>query len=162
MVLAVLVHDPGHLVGAGAHVGSRDVGVGAEQVVDRVDEPAGDPLEFPGRVLAGIDRHAPLGAAVGNVDDRRLPGHQGRQGSDFVKVDLGMVAKASLERATGIVVLHAVANKGGQLARVSLDRDLDLDLPLGRQQEPPHARREIELVGRRVEVHARGVDGSHG
>ena len=49
VVLAVLVHDPGHHAMVGAHVGGRDVGVGADDVVDLVDEPARDPLQLDAR-----------------------------------------------------------------------------------------------------------------
>ena len=46
VVLAVLVHDPGHHLGVGAHVGGGDVDVGADEVVDLVDELAGEPLQL--------------------------------------------------------------------------------------------------------------------
>src|SRR5690606_32771831 len=43
--LLVLVHVPGHDLGVGAHVGSGDVLVGPDHVVDFVDEAAGEPLQ---------------------------------------------------------------------------------------------------------------------
>ena len=47
VVLVVLVHDPRHHFRRAAHVGGGDVDVGADEIVDRVDEPAGHPLQFP-------------------------------------------------------------------------------------------------------------------
>ena len=84
--------------------------------------------------LARIDGDAPLGAAVGNVDDGRLPGHQRGQRADLVQVDLGMVAQAPLHRPAGVVVLHAIADERGDLAVVQLDGDLHRHLALGGQQ----------------------------
>ena len=46
VVLVVLVHDPGHHFGIGAHVGGRNVDVGADHVVNAVDELARDALQF--------------------------------------------------------------------------------------------------------------------
>jgi len=162
VVFAVLRHDPGHHVGRGAHVGGRDVDVGSEQVVDRVDEPAGHPLEFAPRELGGVEGDAPLRAAVGEVDDGRLPGHQGGEGPHLVEVDLGMVAEAALHGAAGVVVLHAVADVGGHFAGVELHRDLHLNLPLGAEQLAADAGGEVELVGGAVEVDAVGFARAHG
>ena len=115
MVLAVLVHDPGHHVGRRPHVGGGNVDIGADQIVDRVDEPARDPLELMGRALFWVERDPPLGPAVGDVDDGCLPGHEGRQPPDLVEIDLRMVAQPPLHRPAGVVVLDAVANEGGHL-----------------------------------------------
>ena len=128
VVLAVLVHDPGHHAMVGAHVGGRDVGVGADDVVDLVDELAREPLELDDAELAGVDRDAALGAAVGNVHDGGLPGHQRGQRADLVEVDLVMVAEAALHRPAGVIVLHAVADERRQLAVVHFDGNLDLHL----------------------------------
>ena len=162
VVLAVLVHDPGHHVGRCAHVGRRDVDVGAKQVVDGVDELPRHPLQFAERAVGRRDRHAPLCAAEGDIDDRGLPGHQGRQRPHVIEVYLGVVAQPPFERPSGVVVLHAVADECRDFPRIPLDRQLHPNLPLRRQQEPPHALRQVELGRRPVEIDPRGFVGMHG
>ena len=50
--LGVLVHDPRHHLGVGAHVGGGDVLVGADEVMDLLDELARQTLELAARELA--------------------------------------------------------------------------------------------------------------
>ena len=38
VIFLILVHDPGHDLGVRSHVGRRNVDVGADHVVDAVDE----------------------------------------------------------------------------------------------------------------------------
>ena len=113
--LGVLVHDPGHHLGVGADVGGGDVLVGADEVVDLLDELAGQPLELAPRELARVAVDPPLAAAEGEVDDGRLPGHQAGQRPGLVLVDVRVVAQAPLERAPGVVVLDPVADEVADL-----------------------------------------------
>ena len=131
----VLVHDPGHHLGRGSHVGGWDVNVWADEVMQVIDEPPGDPLKLSGGERCRVDCDAPLRPTVGNIDHGRFPGHQRRQGSDLVEIDLRMVPQPSLHRAAGVVVLHPVADECGHLSGVELDRNLHLHLPLRGEQQ---------------------------
>ena len=113
--LGVFVHDPGHHLGVGAHVGGGDVLVGADEVVDLLDELAGQPLELAAGELAGVAVHPPLAAAEGRSTTRGLPGHQAGQRAGLVLVDMGMIAQAPLERPAGVVVLDPVADEVADL-----------------------------------------------
>ena len=68
--------------------------IGADQVVDFLDESAGQPFEFAPGKLVGVAVHAALGAAEGKVDNGRFPGHQAGQGACLVLVDVRMKAQA--------------------------------------------------------------------
>ena len=135
MVVAVLAHIPGHLRGAGSHVGSGNVAIGADQIVHHIHEAAGDPLKLAAAVGPRVNGDAPLGAAVGNVDDSRLPGHQRSERPHLVEIDLRVIPQPSLHRAAGVVVLHPVADECGHLSGVELDRNLHLHLPLRGEQQ---------------------------
>ena len=89
---------------------------GPEHLLDLVHERAGDRLDLLRLELARVDVHAALGAAEGDVGDRRLPGHQLGQRAHLVEVDLGVEADAALVGPAGAVVLHAVAGEDVDLA----------------------------------------------
>jgi hypothetical protein len=161
VVLGVLVHDPGHFLRARAHVGRGDVAVGPDDVVQFVDKLAGDPLEFAPAERERIDGDASFGAAVGQIDHGRFPGHQRCQRAHFVEIDLRMKPQPPLHRPPRIVVLHAVADERSQLAVVHLDRDLDLHLALGHQQQAAHIVAEVHVIGGPIEIHLRGVESAH-
>ena len=100
-----------------------------------IGEAPGDALELRHRKAGRIDLDAALGAAEGDVDDRRLPGHPGGQRPDLVDVDGGVVAKAAFVRAQHVVVLHAVAREHLDPAVVHLDREVDDDLVGGLSED---------------------------
>ncbi len=105
----VRVHHPDHGLGVGAHVGRGDVVVGADVVAEGVGEAAGDALELAGRVLAGLELDAALGAAEGDVVQGALEGHPGGQRLDLVERHLLVVAHAALVGTEHVVVLDPVA-----------------------------------------------------
>ncbi len=162
MVLGILVHDPGHHFGVGAHVGGRDVAVGPDDVVNFVDEFARDPLDFAQAEPAGIDGDPAFRAAVGDIDDGRFPGHQGRQSANFVEIDFRMIAQPPFHRPARIVVLHAIADERGQLAVVHLNGDLHLHFAFRDDEQPPHVLGQIHLIRRAIEVELQRVECSHG
>jgi hypothetical protein len=63
-------------------------------------------------IFARADGDAALGAAEGHVEDGGLPGHQGGEGFDLIRVHVGVEAQAALEGAPAVVVLDAVALEG--------------------------------------------------
>ena len=65
----------------------------------------------PSESLLGVADDAALGAAVGQIDQRVLPGLEHGQGHDLVHVHGRVVANAALERAAGVVVLGAIAGE---------------------------------------------------
>src|SRR5690606_8108919 len=72
---AVGVHDPGHRLRVGAHIGRRKVAVRADDDADLGGIAPGEPLQL---VLAHgirIADHAALRPAVRQVDERALPRH---------------------------------------------------------------------------------------
>ena len=98
---------------------------GPMSTLDLGREAAGQALELAHRELLGVDDHAALAAAVGDADDRALPGHPHRQGLDLVEGHVLVVADAALGRAAAEVVLDAVAGEDLDAAVVHLDREVD-------------------------------------
>ena len=93
-------------------------------IMNKIDEVARNPLELAMAELANVDRDSPLGPTVRDVHNRRLPGHQRGQRTDFVQVDVGMIPQPPLHRPAGIVVLHPIAQKRADLAVVHFHGDL--------------------------------------
>ena len=102
-VHGVGVHDPGHGLLVGVHVGRGNVLLRSDEVDDLRGVAAGHALQFALAHCFGIADDAALGAAEGNVDDGALPGHPTGQGAHFVERDVGRVANAALGRAAGDV-----------------------------------------------------------
>jgi hypothetical protein len=126
-----------------------------------VDEFSCDPFEFFDTERSRIDGDAPLRAAVRQIDDGCLPGHQRRQRADFIQVDVVMIAQATLHRPAGVVVLHAVADERLQPAVVHLDGNLHLHFPLGRQQQLAERLRQLQPIGRPFKIEPRRFKGFH-
>ena len=112
-------------------------------------------LELASAELRGVDRQPPFRTAVREVDDGGLPGHQRRKRADLVHVDVGVKPQAPLHRTAGVVVLHSIADKRGDFAVVALDGDLNLDLPLGDDQQAPHILGQVDLIRSPIEVQLR-------
>lgn len=161
VVFVVLAHDPGHDAVVGAHIWSRDVGIGADDVVDFVDELACDAFELMLTEFLGIDSDTALSAAVWEINDGGFPRHQRGQAADFVEIHFVVIAEAALHGATGAVVLHAVADEGVEIAVIHFDRNLHLHLAACANENGTYAFGELELVGSAVEVHLNGFEGAH-
>ena len=133
------VHHPGHGLLVGADVGRGDVVRGTDERHDLRGVAAGDPLEFGLRVVARIDDHSALGAAVGDVEQRAFPRHPHGQRADLVEVDVRAVAQAALGRPAGVVVLHPVAGDDLHAAVVAAQRDADGQLATRGGEQVVHA-----------------------
>src|SRR5690606_2907072 len=120
--------DPGHDLRIGPHVGRGDVLVGADEVVDLLDEPPSEPFELLLRQLAGIAIDSALAAAEGDIDNRGFPGHEAGERPRLVLVDVWVIAQATLIRPTRVVMLNPITDEIPELARVELNRDLDPQL----------------------------------
>ena len=145
----VRVHDPGHDLGVGVDVRRGDVALGADEDADLGREAAGQALQLAQRELLGIDDHAALAAAVGDVHHRALPGHPHGQGLDLVEGHVLVVADAALGRAAAEVVLDAVAGEDLDAAVVHLDREVD-------DQLAPRLAQDLAQAGSRSSVRRRG------
>ena len=88
-VHGVGVHDPGHGLLVGAHVGGGDVFFGADKLDEFGGVAAGHAFELALGTFLGVADDAALGSAEGDVDDGALPGHPGGEGADFVEGDVG-------------------------------------------------------------------------
>ena len=154
------VHDPGHDLGGGPHVGGRDVLLGPDQERDLGGVAARQVLQLGWRQPPGIHVDAALGAAVGKPDHRALPGHQHRHRLDRVEGQAGLVADAALGGTAADVVLHPVAGEELDGVVLHVDREVHHQLPLHLAQLGPDGVVEVEHVGREVElVLRRGVGG---
>ena len=72
----------------------------------------------------GVHRHATLGAAERESEQRALEGHPRGEGPDLVEVDGGMEADTALVGAEHVVVLDAVALEDLVVAAVALDGEV--------------------------------------
>ncbi len=74
---------------------------------------------------AGIDNHAALGAAVGEIHERALPRHPHGQGAALVQGHTGVIADAAFGGALRHVVLDAKAGEDALVAVVHHHREVD-------------------------------------
>ncbi len=161
MVHRVGVHDPGHDLGIGVHVGGGNVAVRADHARDFGGIAAGQALQLRRRQLPRIDDHAALGAAEGDIDDRALPGHPHRQRAHLVERDVGVEADAALGRAAIDVVLDAVAGEHLDAPIVHAHGKIDDQLALGHAQNGAQALGKLQTFGGGVELGDRlhiGID----
>ena len=157
VVHGVRVHDPGHRLRVRVHIGRRDVAVGADQELDLGRVAAGKRLELLRAHRLRIAHHATLRAAVGDPNDRALPGHPHRERFDLVERYRGVIADAAFARSARGVVLHAVAGEDLHHAVRHPHREVDRELALGRAEDPSHVWIEMELVRRDAELFKRDL-----
>ena len=122
------VHDPGHSLLVGVHVGGGDVFFGADELDEFGGIAAGHAFEFALRHFLRIADDSAFRAAEGDVDDGALPGHPGGEGADFVESDVGRVTDAAFGGASSDGVLHAVAGEDFDRAVIHADGDVNDDL----------------------------------
>ena len=158
-VHGVGVHDPGHGLLIGVHVGRGDVDFRADELEDLGGIAARDALELAGREQTGIADDAAFSAAEGNVGDGALPGHPGGQGADFIEGDVGRVADAALGGAARDGMLDAIAGEDFQTAVVEHDRNVHDDFARRRAQHLLHAVVQAEARGGFVESRFGGTRG---
>ena len=151
-VHAVGVHHPRHDLIVGVDVGRGHVLLRPDRVDDLGDVAPRQRLELALRHPRRVADDAALAAAEGDVRDRALPRHPGRERRDLVERDVGVIADAALGRTERDVVLDAVAGEDLDLAVVHLHRTRDDDLPLGMREDPPDAGLEVEDAGGAVEL----------
>lgn len=125
--LAVGVHDPGHLAGAGSDIGGGDIDTGSNEVLlaELHGVAAGDALELGRGELLGVELDASLGTTEGNIDDGALVGHEGSQGLDLLEIDLVRETNTSLAGKAMAGVLGTVTLDDDVGVGVNLDGELD-------------------------------------
>ena len=150
-VHGVGVHDPRHRLLVGVHVRCGHVAVRTEDVDDGRRVAARDALELADGELARIADHATLAAAEGDVDDRALPRHPGREGAHLVDVHIGREANAALAGATQEVVLDSVAGEDPDRPVVHAHRQRDGQLAFRCPQQTAQSLVEVQQVRSAVE-----------
>ena len=111
LVHRIGVHEPGHDLLVGAHVGRHHVDARADEGDHLLHVAARQVFQLADRQRRGVDRDAALAAAIGQVGERAFPAHPDRQRRDLADVDLGRKSRAALGRAQRQVVLHPVAHE---------------------------------------------------
>ena len=107
----VRVHDPGHDLLVGAHVGSRDVQIRADHQHDLGGVAPGHVLELLPAHRARVAGHPALRAAIGQLHQGALPAHEHRERRHLRKRDARVVADAALGGAEDRAVMDPVAQK---------------------------------------------------
>ena len=105
------VHEPGHHLLVGAHVGRHHVGARADEGDHLLHVAAGEVLELLGLERARIDRDAALAAAEGQIGERAFPAHPDRERGDFADVDIGREARAALGGTERQMMLDPIADE---------------------------------------------------
>jgi len=132
------VHDPAHDLGVGVDVGRRDVGRRSDDLLHLLHKANGDLEQVPLGHRAGIAVDTALGAAIGNLDNGCLPGHEVGQRRGVIFIHRRVVAESSLHRAAGHVVLHPIAVVELELSVLPFDSDLHPHTAAGCQQDVPN------------------------
>ncbi len=150
--LGVLVHHPAHHLRVGADVRGGDVLARADIAPHLLHPAAAQALLLGDGEGGGVNGHAALAAAQGDIGDGALPGHPHRQGAHGVERLGGVEADAALVGAAGVVVLDAVAEEEPERAIVHAHRELELELAGGPAQDLRHLGVQVELPGDVVEL----------
>jgi len=131
----ISIHDPAHDLGVGVDVRRWNVAVGPDHLLDLLDENPGDVVELPITQLRRVTRDAALGAAVRDVHDGGLPGHEIGECGCMILVHGGVIAQAAFEWTSQLIVLHSEADMMLKLSLVVLRYDLHLDDTFGREND---------------------------
>ena len=151
-LLRVGVHEPGHFLLAGRHVGSRDVAFGPDHRNQLGRIAARDALALPGAELVGRAAHAALGAAVRETEEGAFPGHPHRQRGALTERDVRGEADSAFGRAHREGVLDAVAGERLHVVVVHPHREVDGQRASRREQPRPELGIEVERVSRPLEL----------
>ena len=158
-VHGVGIHDPGHGLLVGVHVGGGDVLLGTDELEQFGGVAPRHALQFALRHFVRIADDAALGAAERNVHHRALPSHPAGQRAHLVKVHVGCVAQSALGRAPRNGVLHPESGEHLQVPIVHLHRDMNDDLAARTPQHLPQAFIKIQLLRGQVETRSLRLPG---
>ena len=158
MDLPVCVHHPGHRLRVGAEVGSRDVPVDRDEMLNAGRVPSRQTVELAHAQRAGVALDAALGAAERDIDQRGLPGHERREGADLFLISLRVVPHASLVRSPHAVVLDPVAIEHFERSVVHPDRDRDVQLPPRASEQAADAVSQSQTLGGPIEEYVYPVE----
>jgi hypothetical protein len=93
---AVFIHQPSHGLCIGSNVWSGNIRLWAKYRREQAGPGPDDVFFLSRRKPSRIHRYATFCSSEGHVHERGLPGHQARQGTNFIKVDCRMESDASL------------------------------------------------------------------
>ena len=119
----VLIHNPGHDLGVGAHIRCRHVFVGAEKREDLRHVSTGHPFEFAHTEQFWIQCNTAFGAAKGQIHKRGLERHGCSKRNSFIATYRRMVTNPTLAWPTSDVVLHPPASESHARAVVEANRN---------------------------------------
>ena len=154
----VRVHHPGHRLLVGRHVGRRDVLLRADHGQELGGEPARDRLQLALGHRARVAADPALRAAVGQLQQRALPGHPHRERRALAERDVRVVPDPAFRRAEDARVLDAVTRVDRPPAVVELDRDCDDQRALGDAQALGDGLADVGVGQRLLELGERRVE----
>ena len=155
----VSVHHPGHGLFVGAHVGSHDVNLRADEGNHFLGVTAGEAFELGLAEVSGIAGDTAFGAAVGQTGEGAFPTHPHGEGSDLAEGDFRMVTETTLGRTEREVMLDAVAGENLGGAVVAMDGEGDGHGALRIFDAVTVVGRDFEAVSDDIELAAGHVEG---
>ena len=161
------VHEPGHHLLVGAHVGRHHVGMRTDERNHLLHVAPRQRFQLAPGDGGEIDIDAALGAAIGQSDERAFPAHPDRKRGDLADVDGGRKPRTALGRTQGEVMLHPIAFEHRDRAVVAMDRTGHGDGPLRHQEAVALVHRDFEMIGDDAELvhrhveHRTGINGHH-
>ena len=152
------VHEPGHHLLVGAHVGCHHVGVRPDERNHLLHVAPRQRLELMPGNGREVDPDAALGAAIGEAYQRAFPAHPDRKRGDLADIDAGGKAGAALGGTEGEVMLHSIAFEHRDGAVVAMNRTGDGDRPFRQQQAIALVHRDRQMIGDHAELVHRHVE----
>ena len=149
------VHEPGHDLLVGAHVGRHDVGMRPDERDHLLHIAAGHRLQLTLRQLGRVAGDAALGAAIGQAGQRAFPAHPDRQRPDLADIDIGGEADTALGRPKRQVMLYSIALEHGGRPVIHMDRDRHADRALRVQKAVAFIERDAQMIGDGTELFLR-------
>ncbi len=136
-VHGVGVHDPGHDLFVGIHVGGGNVFFGANELDQLRGVTAGHPLQLAHAHLFGVADDSTLGSAEGDIYHGAFPGHPTGQSSNLIEGDVWGVANSTFAWTAGNRVLYPEAGEHFNAAIIHADWEMYDDLSGGVTEDLP-------------------------
>ena len=135
MKLVKSIVDPGHRLSVCVDVRGRHIGIRSDIIAKLGDKPASNAAQFVATQFLRITDDPALGATVGDIHDRSLPGHEGRKRGHLRLRHVWVVTDAALPGAAHLAVKDTESMKVLYRTIVHADREADVDRAFGIYQE---------------------------
>ena len=146
------VHEPGHDLRIGPHVGPHDVGARANERDHFLHVAAGKCFQFTAGQFVRVDGHPAFRSAVGQADQGTFPTHPNGEGRRFAERKIRRETRAAFGRSDAQVMLDAVALVNLDPAVIVLDGQRHGDRALGLDQALTVLLRDFEVIGQHLEL----------